>query len=348
MFAQSTAQLRSRRYALLLALALSAGAQSQENPPAVPQSPDAAAANVEPGFLGLIGDDRSEGGRGVRIVKIDRDSPAEKGMLKDGDLIYKINDQPIRSGRDMRRVLSQLPAGAEVRFYVDREGSLKERDVTLSERPARGDRERDFGVIAEPLPVPGGADAQAPLDSGPAIVQRPNPQSDLYIPAPASPDRASLGIRSVPPTELDRAQHGLPNLRGALVLAIASGSPAHLAGIPLHAVVVAIDGQSIAGPTDLARKIATYEPGQEIEVSYYYKRELLRRRIVLADTTEVDSGEQFVTDGANTSAAGDAAAGSTQAGSDRVAKLEHEIDTLNRRVEELERTIEYLKKASQR
>jgi membrane-associated protease RseP (regulator of RpoE activity) len=347
MFAQS-ALSRSRRYAMLLALALPAGAQSQENPPGVPQAPDAAAANVEPGFLGVIGDDRSEGGRGVRIVKIDRDSPADQGMLKEDDLIYKINDQPIRSGRDMRRVLSQLPAGAEVRFYVDREGSLKERDVTLSERPARGDRERDFGVIGEPLPVPGQGNSDVPLAPSPTIVQRPNQQSDLYIPAPASPDRASLGIRSVPPTELDRAQHGLPNLRGALVLSIASGSPAHLAGIPLHSVVVAIDGQSIAGPTDLARKIATYEPGQEIEVSYYYKREHLRRRVVLADTSEVDSGEQFITDGANTSAADDSPAAGNQAGGDRVVKLEREIDALNRRVEELERTIQALKQASQR
>jgi membrane-associated protease RseP (regulator of RpoE activity) len=346
MFAQSM-KSHSRRYAAFLALALPAAALGQETPPAAPQSPDVSAADAEPGFLGVIGDDRSEGGRGVRIVKIDRDSPADQGMLKEGDLIYKINDQPIRNGRDMRRVLSQLPAGADVRFYVDREGLLKERDVKLSPRPARGEREREFGVIGEPLPIPGEANltpVPTPGSSAGPIAATPG---DVYIPAPAAPDRASLGIRSVPPTELDRAQHGLPNLRGALVLSIAAGSPAHLAGIPLHAVVVAIDGQSIAGPTDLARKIATYEPGQEIEVSYYYKREHLRRRVVLADTNEVDSGEQFVTDGAATNSFGNAAGGS-QAGNDRVATLEREIDSLNRRVEELERTIESLKQASQR
>lgn len=95
---------------------------------------------AEPGYLGVIGDDRAESGRGVRIRKIDRDSPADEGMLKEGDLIYKINDQPIRNSRDMHRVMSRIPAGSSVKFYVDREGSQKDRDVTLGQRPARSPR----------------------------------------------------------------------------------------------------------------------------------------------------------------------------------------------------------------
>lgn len=310
---------------------------AQTEPPPNPD-PRESAADAEPGFLGLIGDDRSEGGRGVRIVKIDRDSPADQGMLKEGDLIYKINNQPIRNGRDMRRVLSRMPPGAEVRFYIDREGSLKERDVTLGERPGPEERKHSFGVIGEPLPIPGGPQATLPAPHGSGPAPRGPAQGEIYLPAPATPERASLGIRTVPPTELDKAQHGLPNLRGAVVLSIAAGSPAHVAGIPLQAVVVAIDGQNVSGPADLARRIATFEPGQEVEVSYYYKREHYRRRLVLGDKHETDGDEHF---------AADRAPGpekESQAAADRIATLEREVETLSRRVEELERTIERLQR----
>jgi hypothetical protein len=258
-------------------------------------------------------------------------------MLKEGDLIFKINDQPVRNGRDMRRVLSRLGAGAEVRFYIDREGSQKERDVTLGERPGPDEREHSFGAIGEPLPIPG----ERRFGPPPAAAG-----GEIYLPAPPSPERASLGIRSVPPTELDKAQHGLPNLRGAVVLAIAAGSPAHLAGIPLQAVVVAIDGQNVSGPTDLARRIATYEPGQEIEVSYYYKREHHRRRLVLADTNEVGGEVDNGVGGSERFAAGDTGGGGSAVG-ERIATLEREVDTLSRRVEALERTIQQLQTAAQ-
>lgn len=298
-------------------------------------SPAAESADQEPGFLGLIGDDRSSDGRGVRIVKIDRDSPADRGMLKEGDLVYRINDQPIRNGRDMRRVLSQLPPGASVRFFIDRDGSQKERDVTLGRRPPPGERHHEFGVIGEPLPIPD----HARPSFQPTAPQAGPTGADLVLPPPPTPHRATLGVRAVPPTELDRAQHGLPNLRGAVVLSIGAGSPAHLAGIPLQSVIVAIDGQNVSGPTDLARRIATFEPGQEIEVSYYYKREHHRRRVTLADADEVDGQQHF--------AAGDTAIvqdGAAQA-ADRAAALEREVEALKRRVAELERTVEALRRA---
>lgn len=291
----------------------------------------------QPGFLGLIGDDRGNDGRGVRIVKVDRDSPADAGMLKEGDLIYKINDQPIRNGRDMMRVLSQLPAGSNVRFFVDRDGSQKERDVTLGQRPAAGERERDFGVIGEPLPPP----RRGHSSFGPPTPQAGPSGVDMVLPAPPTPHRATLGVRSVPPTELDKVQHGLPNQRGAVVLSIAAGSPAHQARIPLQAVIVAIDGKNVSGPTDLARRIATYEPGQEVEVSYYYKREHHRQRLTLGDAYEVDGQQQFTTSDVTITTDG-----SNQAGGERIATLERQVDALARRVEELERTIQELRRAN--
>lgn len=341
-------RLRYRSSTTLLAAALclpglAENAAAQDDASAVEDANADAGADApreEPGFLGLIGDDRGSDGRGVQIVKIDRDSPADQAMLKEGDLIYKINDQPVRNGRDMRRVLSQLPAGANVRFYIDRDGSQKERDVTLGQRPAPGERQRDFGVIGEPLPAPRQSQPafppptpHGPFRGGPA-------GNDVVLPPSPTPQRATLGIRSVPPTELDKEQHGLPNRRGAVVLSIAAGSPAHIARIPLQAVIVAIDGQNVSGPTDLSRRIATFEPGREIEVSYYYKRELHRQRLSLADAYDTDTAEHFTT--------GDMAIvtdGPNQGSAERVVALEREVDELKRRVEQLEQTINDLRRA---
>ncbi len=308
------------------------------------------APDEEPGFLGLIGDDSGGDGRGVRIAKIDRDSPADRGMLKEGDLIYKINDQPIRTGRDMLRVLSRMPAGANVRFYIDRDGSQKDRDVTLGQRPTPEQRERDFGVIGEPLPIPRRQGSAFPPPSphggsaGGGSIGGERAGDGIVIPPPPTPERATLGVRSVPPTALDQAQHGLPNLRGAVVLSIAAGSPAHVGRIPLHAVIVAIDGQNVSGPTDLARRIATFEPGQEVEVSYYYKREHHRQRVTLADTYDADGGEHFTAG----NGAGDVAIvtdGPAEGGAERVETLQREVDVLKRRVEELERMVDGLRRA---
>lgn len=203
-------------------------------------------------------------------------------------------------------------------------------------------------MIGESLPPPPGEFAEPQHDQAPNDMPPPvpgNSQDDTAIPPPPTPDRASLGVRSVPPTELDKAQHGLPNLRGAVVLSIAAGSPAHLARIPLQSVIVAIDGKNVSGPTDLARRIATYEPGQEIEVSYYFKREHHRQRLALADAAEVDAGPQLTTSGVHVDSSD---AGPAVENSDRVVALEREVDTLKRRIEELERTIKTLQPATNR
>jgi predicted metalloprotease with PDZ domain len=304
--------------------------------------------------LGAIGDDRREGGRGVRIVKIDAGSPADEAALKAGDLVFKVNDQPIRNGRDMQRALEKLPAGSKLTFHIDRDGAEKEREVTLGVRPAAEKRTRQFGPIGEALPPPtpqtpaatvpqSGGEYQPPVyDSGslPPNLEMPND-------APSSA-RAVLGVRSAPATELERIQHGAPSKQGATVMAIEAGSPAQSAGVPLDSIIVAIDGKTITGPSDLARRIATYEPGDEVEVSFYYKQELYRRRLVLADSLAPPEAAVFVAPPPGAQAAADRDAGKAPTRVVRpsgatVAELEQKVDMLSRRVAELEKTVQDLK-----
>ena len=180
-------------------------------------------------------------------------------------------------------------------FKVDRSGSTKEREVTLGRRPAKTEQNLQFGRIPEDLPPPPGVrpppatvppPAEPPLE--PRIERDPALEgTERAAPPAVDPDApphatAYLGVRTVPVTERDRWLLELPLRIGAKVSAISVGSPADRAGIPLYAVIVGVNGKPVTSPVDLARRIATFVPGDEVELSYYYRGEATRRRVVLA------------------------------------------------------------------
>jgi len=247
----------------------------------------------EPGYLGLITSDRQPGGRGVRVMHVDRGSPADVAGIKEGDVIVGIGDRPIAIAPDMREAMRGARPGTKVTFKIDRGGSTKEREVTLGQRPAETEQKLPFGHIPEDLPPPPEVGrppttvpppAEPPVERDPALggTDKPAPPSS----DPDAPPHATayLGVRTVPVTERDRWMLELPLRMGAKVSAISVGSPADRAGLPLYAVIVGINGKPVTSPSDLARRIATFEPGAEIELSYYYRGEATRRRVVLAAT----------------------------------------------------------------
>lgn len=98
----------------------------------------------------------------------------------------------------------------------------------------------------------------------------------------SSSGRASLGIRVAPVTEETARSHQLVVRRGAFVSAIEQGSPAERAGLPLGAVIVAFDGRRIDSPDDLVEFVRLARPGQEVELTFYARDRLSRKRVQLA------------------------------------------------------------------
>ncbi len=207
-------------------------------------------ASNDAGYLGVFADDRTATGSGVELLKILPNSPAEKGGLEEGDLVTKINDKPIRSLDDFADALRNQPVGVHVRFSIERTGRPKQADVTLGPRPP---------TDARPFPKFGRIDG-------------------------APPARMSLlGVRveAVDPDSPIAAK--LPAPQGAYVVRVAEGSPAAQSGIPLQAVIVAVDGQEVADPADLREILSQTRPGQEIKVDYYSRGKLVQRRVTLAE-----------------------------------------------------------------
>jgi hypothetical protein len=109
--------------------------------------------NKEPGYLGLMADDRKDRGRGVRVLDVAADGPAAKGGLKKQDLITVIADVRIRQMSDMSDVLNLYGAGETVDLDVLRDNKPLKLKVTLGNRPPQ---KPAAGQPSESIPSPSG------------------------------------------------------------------------------------------------------------------------------------------------------------------------------------------------
>lgn len=205
------------------------------------------------GYLGVFADESLAGGHGVEVMEVMDGSPAQKGGLEPGDLVTKVGDQPIRSLNDFAAALRDQPVGKTLRFAIERKGDPKQVEATLVARPpARSRRFPKFGRLGDA--------------------------------APELPRMSLLGVHVESVDAASAAALGLPVARGAYVTRVREGSPAATAGIPVQAVIVAVDGQEVGDLADLKQIIAATHPGQEIKVDYYSRGKRIERRVRLAET----------------------------------------------------------------
>jgi len=73
--------------------------------------------------------------RGVIVVKLFKNSPAEKAGVKEGDLILLFNSRPIKATRDLIRLVSAAEVGAEVPMIIVRNGKQQTVQVKIGKRP---------------------------------------------------------------------------------------------------------------------------------------------------------------------------------------------------------------------
>ncbi|NIP95574.1 MAG: PDZ domain-containing protein, partial [Akkermansiaceae bacterium] len=73
--------------------------------------------------------DTAVGGGGVRLAEVFPDSPAAVAGLKPGDVVRRIDGDPVRNLRNLQRILAGRQPGDEVRLDYTREG--REQTTTL-------------------------------------------------------------------------------------------------------------------------------------------------------------------------------------------------------------------------
>ena len=343
-----------RSTAFVVAFLAAGVAAAQLMPAPTLPAPGDNTINSEPGYLGMVADDREENGKGVRLVEVDNDSPAAHAGLQGGDLVTAINGRPVHSLDEFAAVLKPLNAGAKVTFDIDRQNAAQHVEVTLGRRPAPDQRRfKDFGRLPDAPPEENGA---AP--SNPSLLPTPSNPAEAGDAVNSGP---RLGLRTVPVTEATRLRLGLSSTAGALVVARTMGSPAERAKVPLDSVITSFNGMAVQSPSNLAALVARAPEVGQVDLAYVYNGRGFRTNIVVGQATSATPSRSPMTSAAprSTPPQGSSAGNvprspvvtppqTTLRAMPPTSNDAGRIEALERRVRELEQRIQELEAGSRR
>ncbi len=96
---------------------------------------------VERGWLGVsvaVAVELGRGRRGAVIMGVERNSPAARAGLRQGDLVTALNGEAVATSRALVRGVAVLPPGETVRLTLQRAGRQQEIAVQIGRRPNEG------------------------------------------------------------------------------------------------------------------------------------------------------------------------------------------------------------------
>jgi hypothetical protein len=159
-----------------------AGEESQPAPPPPPPgitSNPPAPDDDAPGYLGLVADDKQDRGRGVRVLDVVPNGPADKAGIKKQDLITAVSGTRTRQLSEFSDLMSVYAAGESVEFEIVRDNKPLQLIATLAVRPPQ----KSTGTKnTEAIPVPKGEKAAPDI----AIREGKEPPLELLPPHPAT------------------------------------------------------------------------------------------------------------------------------------------------------------------
>lgn len=204
----------------------------------------------EPGYLGVIADDRNENGQGIRIIESVENGPAARSGLQKDDLVVAVNGRAVRQMSDLGQVLQGSRVGQVLQFDVVRNQQRRRVSVVLGRRPVPEDGQIQFGRIPEQEQA-GNRDARDWM----------------------------FGVTTRSIDNNLRAQLRLPSTLGALVEEVVVDSPASQAGLKPNDAIVAVDGFVINRPADLQEVATQMKAGDEATLSFYREGRFMRAKV---------------------------------------------------------------------
>lgn len=242
------------------------------------------------GRLGVSLDETEGDVRGAKVRSVEKDSPAEKAGLKEGDVIVRFDGEDVRSASHLARLVGETPAGRSVPIEVTRAGARQTLTTTLAEG------HRGFRVFGED-----GKDFAFEM-----------PDIDIRVPEPPAPpaaphvrvmphawswkegdfgDRAfrflvggprKLGIEYLEMSDQLAGYFKLPGKTGVLVSSVDADGPAGKAGMKAGDVILKLDATAIEDGEDLREAVAEAEGGKEVTVSVQRDGRPLDLKVTLA------------------------------------------------------------------
>jgi len=192
-------------------------------------------------FLGVVTTGRRED-RGVLVLRVIEDSPAERAELEAGDVILRIGGDEVEDSLDLtRRILGGRP-GDRLEIEVDRDGASRLLVAELGEH----------GHGVAPLALGDSAWALGGVGDRMKLLELPgDDRRRLHLLHGAGGDRPRLGVELVHPTPELREHFGGAADAGVIVGRVLRGMPADVAGMRVGDLIVAMDGDPIDDPGDL-------------------------------------------------------------------------------------------------
>jgi S1-C subfamily serine protease len=225
------------RSSLLAALmVLMTGLVARAQPETIPESTH--------GFLGVLPGPVRDGGAGVVVLDVTRDSAADHAGLKRGDRITKMSGQAIAGVEPFLQAIAARKPGDELKLeVVRRDGKEQSLTLTLGERP--GPERFRFPEFAG--------------------MQRP----------------AYLGVQTQPLTPEIKKQLNVETNAGVVVTEVLPNSPAARAGLQPSDVITAVNNQPANDPAQLRDLIQKAGAGKEITLQVVRGKEKLSIKAAL-------------------------------------------------------------------
>jgi serine protease Do len=197
----------------------------------------------------LLGYEAEEKGvaSGAIVKQVQADAPAGKAGLKEGDVIVKIGETPVRGELDVRNSMITYKPKQKVPVTYVREGKTLIAQVELADRPEN----------LEASDAPGRTpDIRDPFGwFGP-----PSGGSET---APGQP--AKLGVSVAELTDENRSLS--PTGKGVLITAVEPGSAAARAGIRADTVLLKVGDTEITSAEQLRETVAKFKTGDRTMIT---------------------------------------------------------------------------------
>jgi serine protease Do len=179
-------------------------------------------------FLGVTTENNKDG---AEIKDVTEGSAEDKAGLKEGDIIYKIEDKKIENPSDLSEAVRSRKPNEEVKVYYKRNGKEKTTKAKLLER-------KDMQTFS--MSVPGGGFRSLSVPRGDHWEMNGMPGNNEFAFAMGRP-RLGLKIQDLEEGE------------GVKVLDVADSSAAALAGLKKDDIITSIGNEKVAN-TDEARE----------------------------------------------------------------------------------------------
>lgn len=180
---------------------------------------------------------------GVVVNHVYKNSPASKAGIKPLDVIVAIGDKSLKEGRDLQRVVGNLPLNKSIDLTVVRDGKTLVIPVTIEEQPA------DYGLGSAPS-----RSRSAPKDEDEDV----SVEKFGFDVADLSPELAkSLGYKST--------------MEGVAITDVQPGSVAAEAGLRRGVVITKINRKSVTSASEVRKLLEKTPNGRSVLLQVQYQ-----------------------------------------------------------------------------